>query len=100
MFLNSACHDNTERKVKVLLECTDNHLNKPCHQMFVIALIESINDNDRGLTWQTGWKCAPHCQHRFNNQSLELIFEVLMVNPRLTQYDISNQLLSRKDGKG
>src|ERR1700683_3968083 len=99
MFFNSARHNNTEREVRVQLECTDNHLDKPSHQIFVIALIESINDNDHGPT-QTGWKRISRCHHWLNNQSLELVFEILTVNPWLTQDDISNQLLGGTDGKG
>jgi hypothetical protein len=101
MLLDSASHYNSEGQSVVFLECTNNRPNELRHQIFVIALVESVNDNDCTLgPRQTGKDGVSHRQHRFNDQLSELMLEGLSENAWVTEDDIMNQGFNSGDRKG
>src|ERR1700685_1198949 len=71
MFLNSACEENTKGKLVIPLACIGNDLDEFRHQLFIITLIKSINQDDHSCRWFEVRIC--HRQHRFNQQLLELV---------------------------
>src|ERR1700683_327094 len=84
VFLAPAGHNNSERKLTVLLECINDHLNKPRDQGFVIALVESVNDHDHGFGPRlTGMAVVSCSLYWFNDQFYELVFNRLTNDHRL-----------------
>jgi hypothetical protein len=76
MFFDSAREEKPERECTVLLACIDNNSNELRYIIFVIALIESVDDDDYGAPYrQYGENGVSRRQHGFSHQCFELIFE-------------------------
>ena len=97
--LHSACEENTERELMASSTCISDDLNEFRHQLFIVALIKGIDDDDHGLR-ENGEDGGSRCQNRFNHQSLELIDRRLMSNSWLALKDPPYEWFRSRDGKG
>src|ERR1700733_823160 len=80
VFLHSACEENSEGKSTVGSICISNDLDELCHQIFIVALIEGVDNYDHEFRCGIGF-C--HRESGFDHQFLKLIAKCLSDNQRV-----------------
>ena len=89
VFLDSTCEENAEGKATSTLTRIDNHVDELRCQVFIIALIKRINDNDEA--WSRFQRNKGGVQHRLDHELFELVIERFLINSRVAQKDLFNQ---------